>query len=118
MAIPFTFDDPKAPTQPFTYKRVYMLHPDWKVTEHNCTDEDEGKDDFHKKIKAPAGKPSSRSSARRADLRTVFLCRCGNRLEGGAPAAFADFIRVDEIVGRLAALLAFERHRPRHAAHF
>jgi hypothetical protein len=42
MAIAFTFDDPKAPTQPFTYKRVYMLHPDWKVTEYNCTDEDEG----------------------------------------------------------------------------
>ncbi len=55
MAIDFTFDDPKALTQPFTYKRVYTLHPDWEITEYICTDED--KDDFYKKIMAPAGKP-------------------------------------------------------------
>src|SRR5580698_3233956 len=47
----------------------------------------------------------------------MFFRGRGNRLEGGAPAAFADFIRVDEVVRGLAALLAFERHGPRHAAH-
>jgi hypothetical protein len=55
MAIDFTFDDPKALTQPFTYKRVYALHPDWEITEYICTVED--KENFYKGIMAPAGKP-------------------------------------------------------------
>jgi hypothetical protein len=55
MAIDFTFDDPKSLTQPFTYKRVYTLHPDWEITEYICTDED--KENFYKGIMAPAGKP-------------------------------------------------------------
>jgi hypothetical protein len=54
MAIDFTFADPKAMTQPFTYKRVYALHPDWEITEYFCTLED--KEDFYKKVMAPAGK--------------------------------------------------------------
>ena len=55
MAIDFTFDDPKSLTQPFTYKRVYTLHPDWEISEYFCTVED--KEDFFKGIMAPAGKP-------------------------------------------------------------
>jgi len=54
MAIDFTFEDAKALTQPFTYKRVYTLHPDWEITEYFCTDAD--KEDFYKKIMQPAGK--------------------------------------------------------------
>jgi len=38
----------------------------------------------------------------------MFLGGSGNRLQGGAPAAFANFIGIDEIVGALAALLAFQ----------
>jgi hypothetical protein len=55
MAIDFTFDDPKSLTQPFTYKRVYTLHPDWEISEYFYTVED--KEDFFKGIMAPAGKP-------------------------------------------------------------
>ena len=47
----------------------------------------------------------------------MFLGGRGNRLKRGVPAALAHFIWVDEIVGRFAALLAFQRHRPRHAAY-
>jgi hypothetical protein len=50
-------------------------------------------------------------------LRPVFLRGGGNRFEDGAPAAFADLIRKDEIVGRLTGLLAFQRYGWRHAAH-
>jgi hypothetical protein len=46
----------------------------------------------------------------------VFLDRRHKRLEGGAPAAFADFIGVNEIVGRLPAPVALERHLPCDAA--
>ena len=41
----------------------------------------------------------------------------GYGFKRGAPASFADFIRIHKIVGRLAALLAFQRYRPRHAAY-
>jgi hypothetical protein len=54
LAIDFTFEDPKALTKPFTYKRVYDLHPDWEISEYICTSED--KEDFYKGIMAPAGK--------------------------------------------------------------
>ena len=50
-------------------------------------------------------------------LRAVFLGRGGNRLESGAPASLAHFIGIDEIIGRLSALLAFQWHGPRNAAH-
>jgi hypothetical protein len=41
----------------------------------------------------------------------------GNRLEGGAPAALAHLIGIDEIIGGFSTLLAFERYGPRYAAH-
>ena len=50
-------------------------------------------------------------------LRAMFLGGSGNRLESGAPAAFANFIGIDEIVGALAALLAFKGDRARYTAH-
>ncbi len=53
MAIDFTFDDPKALTQPFTYKRTYTLHPDWEISEYFCTQAD--KEDFFNKVMQPAG---------------------------------------------------------------
>ncbi len=53
MAIDFTFDDPKALTKPFTYKRTYNLHPDWEIAEYFCTDSD--KEEFFNKVMQPAG---------------------------------------------------------------
>jgi hypothetical protein len=53
MAIDFTFEDPKSLTSPFTYKRVYTLHPDWEISEYFCTQED--KEDFYNKVMQPAG---------------------------------------------------------------
>lgn len=53
MAIDFTFEDPKALTKPFTYKRMYTLHPDWEISEYFCTQED--KEDFYNKVMQPAG---------------------------------------------------------------
>lgn len=46
----------------------------------------------------------------------MFLSGDGNGLEAGAPAAFAHFIGIDEIVGFLTALVTFQHYRPRHAA--
>jgi hypothetical protein len=51
------------------------------------------------------------------DLRALLFGGRRNRLEGSAPAAFAHLIGIDEIVGILSALLAFEGDGPRHAAH-
>jgi hypothetical protein len=46
----------------------------------------------------------------------VLLRRHGMPPEASAPAAIAEFVRVDEIVRRLTAFGAFERHGPRYSA--
>ena len=47
----------------------------------------------------------------------MFVNRPGNRFEACAPATLTNLIGIDKIVGRLATLLAVQRHRPRNASH-
>ena len=54
MAIDYTFQDPKALTEPFTYKKIYTDHPDWEITEYFCTMEE--MQEFFKHVMQPAGK--------------------------------------------------------------
>jgi hypothetical protein len=54
MAIDYTFQEPEALTEPFTYKKIYTAHPDWEISEYFCTMED--MQDFYKHVMQPAGK--------------------------------------------------------------
>ena len=54
MSIEYTFEDRKALTAPFTYKKTYDAHPDWEITEYFCTMED--MQEFYKHVMQPAGK--------------------------------------------------------------
>src|ERR1700732_4574579 len=49
-------------------------------------------------------------------LEPVLLGGDGMPTEARAPATITDFVRVDEVIRRLAAFGTFERHRPRHSA--
>lgn len=61
--------------------------------------------------------PGIRGARRMDSLKPMFLGWHGNRLESGTPTALAHFVWVDKIVGGFPALLAFERHGPRHTAY-
>jgi len=50
------------------------------------------------------------------ELSAIAFYRSGDGLQSGAPAAFAQLIRVDKIIGSLAALGAFHWDGPRDAA--
>ena len=50
------------------------------------------------------------------ELRVISLDGCRDRLQAGTPAALTNFIGIDEIVGSLAALGAFDWHGPGHTA--
>jgi hypothetical protein len=52
----------------------------------------------------------------RQGLNAVAVDRRGHWFERGAPAAFAQFIGIDKIIGGLVALRAFQRHWPGYAA--
>jgi hypothetical protein len=58
----------------------------------------------------------NRSGFLRRGLHAVAVDRCRYRLQRGAPAALAQFIGVNKIIGSLVALRAFQRHRARNAA--
>jgi hypothetical protein len=47
---------------------------------------------------------------------TVLLGSYGMPPEARAPATIADFVRVNEVIRRLATFGTFKRHRPRHSA--
>jgi hypothetical protein len=47
---------------------------------------------------------------------TVLLCGDGMPPQASPPATITNLVRVDEVIGRLAAFGTFERHRPRHSA--
>jgi hypothetical protein len=38
LRIDFTFDDPKAYTQPWTGQKIFRLRPGWEIAEHVCAD--------------------------------------------------------------------------------
>jgi hypothetical protein len=47
---------------------------------------------------------------------TVPPCGDGMPPQASPPATITNLVRVDEVIGRLAAFGTFERHRPRHSA--
>ena len=52
-----TFDDPKAFTHPVTGTAVFKLHPDWELSEYECTNERMVTDSQGNQVVTPAAKP-------------------------------------------------------------
>ena len=51
-----------------------------------------------------------------AELEVIAFEGCRQGFQAGAPAAFANFVRVDEIIGGLVTFGAFDGHGSGHAA--